>query len=97
MMEPAENLYRCYACAWLLEQGDTAFRCAWLLDEAVWIEPVSASNFPDQQGKYREFLRFRHLFGGESTKKLKWRLGFFSKFPTQWNRELFLGNRDLFP
>jgi hypothetical protein len=65
-------------------------------DGAVLREPVSASKFPDKQGKNREFLRFQHGSDRHSDEKTKRCLGFFGKFPTQWNRELLLGNRELF-
>ena len=52
--------------------------------------------FPDQQGKYREFLRFLPRFGQLSAEKAAYRLGFIGKFPTQPNRELFSPNRESF-
>ena len=54
------------------------------------------TQFPDQQGKYREFRRFPRRFELLRREKPWNRLGFFGKFPTHRNRELFLGNRDLF-
>ncbi len=58
---------------------------------ALWIK------FPDKQGKNREFLRFQARSERSRPEKLRIGLGSSGKFPTQWNRELFLGNRDLFP
>jgi hypothetical protein len=53
------------------------------------------SNFPDQLGKYREFLRFQARSHGLRCEKARTRLSFFAKFPTQPNRELFRRNREL--
>ena len=66
----------------------------WLADDAVSIEPVSSIKFPDQQGKYREFLRFPRRFE-RLRYEMPWnRLGFFGKFPTHRNRELSSPNRE---
>jgi hypothetical protein len=52
--------------------------------------------FPDHQGKYREFLRFWPLRTGPRPGKAFVYLINLSKFPTQRNRELFGANRELF-
>jgi hypothetical protein len=52
--------------------------------------------FPDHQGKYREFLRFWPLRTGPGPGKAFVYLINLSKFPTQRNRELFGANRELF-
>ena len=52
--------------------------------------------FPDHQGKYREFLRFWPLRPGPKPGKACVYLINLSKFPTQRNRELFGANRELF-
>ena len=67
-----------------------------MADEAVCCEPISVSKFPDQQGKYREFLRFWAPEGGLRPEYTLSSLGFLSKFPTQRNREFFNANRELF-
>jgi hypothetical protein len=87
-------------------------RCPWLLRvhppseitrfaRTGWWMTQSRSNpslvkFPVKQGKNREFARFPRRSWRLRHKKAWNRLGFFSKFPTQRNRELFLDNRDLF-
>src|SRR5216684_4027101 len=43
--------------------------------------------FPDHQGKYREFRRFRPSRGRVVAEKALSSLGFSSEFPTQRNRE----------
>src|SRR5208337_4555286 len=53
--------------------------------------------FPDHQGKYREFSRFRPSQGRLAAEKAVSSLGFLRKFPTQPNRELFWRNREFFP
>jgi len=58
------------------------------------IEPVSASKFPDQQGKYREFRRFRPVSNQMRAEKSFVSLMNLSKFPTQQNREFLLPNRE---
>src|SRR5208337_1063576 len=52
--------------------------------------------FPDHQGKYREFSRFRPSQGRLAAEKALSSLGFLTKFPTQPNRELFWRNREFF-
>src|SRR5208283_5825450 len=52
--------------------------------------------FPDDQGRYREFLRFGPPWALAPTEKLWSSLGFSSTFPTQPNRELFWRNREFF-
>src|SRR5208282_4437624 len=52
--------------------------------------------FPDDQGRYREFLRFGPPWALAPTEKLWSSLGFLSKFSTQPNRELFWRNREFF-
>ena len=48
--------------------------------------------FPDDQGKYREFSRFRASLTRFAPEKASSSFGFLSKFPTQPNRELFSSN-----
>jgi hypothetical protein len=38
--------------------AENAKNADWVADEAIWRELLSAVEFPDHQGKYREFLRF---------------------------------------
>src|ERR1039458_8393515 len=52
--------------------------------------------FPDHQGKYREFSRFRPPWGRVAAEKASSSVGFSLKFPTQPNRELFWRNREFF-
>jgi hypothetical protein len=52
--------------------------------------------FPDHQGKYREFSRFRTPWGRVAAEKASSSVGFSLKFPTQPNRELFWRNREFF-
>jgi len=68
--------------------------CACLVDGAVWCELLSDVKFPDQLGKYREFLRFRRDPTELRCEKARTHLSFFAKFPTQPNRELFRRNRE---
>jgi len=66
----------------------------WLADEAVRCELLSSDDFPDHQGKYREFSRFRVSQTRFAPEKASSSFGFLSKFPTQPNRELFSSNRE---
>src|SRR6266536_2257246 len=46
----------------------------------------SLSEFPDHQGKYREFLRFGAFWKAICSKKTSSLLRFFPRFPTRRNR-----------
>src|ERR1039458_4142285 len=50
--------------------------------------------FPDHQGKYREFSRFRLSSSRFADEKASPSFRFLAKFPTQQNRELFSSNRE---
>src|ERR1700730_3155649 len=52
--------------------------------------------FPDHQGKNREFSGFRPDWDERTPRKCRLNKGFFSKFPTQRNRELQQANREFF-
>ncbi len=52
--------------------------------------------FPDHQGKYREFSRFRLPWRRVACEKALSSLGISSEFPTQPNREFFWWNREFF-
>ena len=67
-----------------------------MADDAVCCELLPAAKFPDHQGKYREFRRFRsdlrifemeNCFGSRCL---------FLKFPKIRNKELILNNREIF-
>ncbi len=66
-------------------------------DEAVWIEPFSASNSLKNRERTGNSCDFERDPSRHRPEKPWIRLGFLGKFPTQLNRELFFGNRDLFP
>src|SRR5262249_37933124 len=53
------------------------------------------ARFPDTQGKYREFSRFRTFVGSVSRSNHPYRLAFLTEFPKQPNREDIRRNREL--
>jgi hypothetical protein len=65
----------------------------YLVDGPVCCEPFAVLS-PDHQGKYREFSLILVVQGRISIKNTLSSLRFLSKFPTQWNRELFVVDRE---
>src|SRR5262249_21968265 len=55
----------------------------------------SPRRFPDTQGKYREFSRFRGLSATMHSRNAMYSWVFLVEFPTQPNREIFRRNREL--
>jgi hypothetical protein len=66
----------------------------WLLDDAVISEPLSASRFPDHQGKYREFCDFRPREADCWHRKAARLRGFLTEFPGPRNREFLQAIRE---
>jgi len=60
-----------------------------MAEGAVTRELVSWSDFPDQQGKYRENRPEKDYLSPIAVRKALQRLKLFAEFPTQWNREPF--------
>jgi hypothetical protein len=61
---------------------------------AVCSEPVSAANFPEYTGIYREFSRFRPKLRVSGQQKRQYISALAGKFPTQSNREFNWPNRE---
>jgi hypothetical protein len=65
-----------------------------LADDAVYCEPISSSEFPVKQGNNRESHSFQTILRLMTPHKAAEMLGFFTKFPEEWNRELFFVIRE---
>ncbi len=55
---------------------------------AVWCEPVSGAQFPDPQGKYREFTRNRLSGDGRFSSPGRFLGSYVACFPEFENREI---------
>jgi hypothetical protein len=66
--------------------GEMLQRLASLVDDAVYCEPISSSEFPVKH--------FSAHFEADDIHKAAEMLGFFTKFPEEWNRELFFVIRE---
>jgi hypothetical protein len=66
-----------------------------LADVAVHYELLSGLEFPDKQGKYREFWDFRSFAANSRRGKAARSLPFFSEFPRVKNREFQQWIREL--
>jgi hypothetical protein len=64
-------------------------------DDAVCCELLSRFNFPDNQGKYREFPQSGDVLPASAREKGLVFLAFCSKFPSQANREFSTWNSEL--
>ena len=65
-----------------------------MVEDLVCCELLSAFKFPDHQGKCREISLIHSDFVAEAIEKPKYFMGFFSKFPSNRNREFLLQSRE---